>query len=163
MLARAPFDPARPPPRRRNDAAADQRGRGRGRGGNGGRTPRRARGRSRGSVPRDRRKRHSRAAVGVDVQPAVARRRCRDRAAVFRRLMPTPFGISPMTDPLVIAGTALSSRLLVGTAGYPNQQVLLDCLEASGAELVTVSIRRISLEGYAESLVDLLGGRYRLL
>src|SRR5215469_3811239 len=68
-----------------------------------------------------------------------------------------------MTDPLLIAGSALSSRLFVGTAGYPNQQVLLDCLEASGAEIVTVSIRRISLGGYAESLVDLLGGRYRLL
>ena len=68
-----------------------------------------------------------------------------------------------MTDPFLVAGTHLSSRLFVGTAGYPNQQVLLDCLEASGAEIVTVSIRRISLEGYAESLVDLLGGRYRLL
>jgi thiazole synthase len=68
-----------------------------------------------------------------------------------------------MTDPLIIAGTKLSSRLFVGTAGYPNQQVLLASLEASGAELVTVSIRRISLEGYAESLVDLLGGRCRLL
>jgi thiazole synthase len=68
-----------------------------------------------------------------------------------------------MTDPLVIAGTTLKSRLFVGTAGYPNQQVLLDCLEASDAEIVTVSIRRISLESYAESLVDLLGGRYRLL
>jgi thiazole synthase len=68
-----------------------------------------------------------------------------------------------MTDPLIIAGTKLSSRLFVGTAGYPNQQVLLQSLEASGAEMVTVSIRRISLEGYAESLVDLLGGRCRLL
>ncbi|HXC91968.1 MAG TPA: thiazole synthase [Stellaceae bacterium] len=68
-----------------------------------------------------------------------------------------------MTDPLTIAGKSLSSRLVVGTAGYPNQQVLLDCLETSGAEMVTVSIRRISLDGYAESLVDLLGGRYRLL
>jgi thiazole synthase len=68
-----------------------------------------------------------------------------------------------MIDPFLIAGTGLSSRLFVGTAGYPNQQVLLDCLEASAAEIVTVSIRRISLEGYAESLVDLLGGRYRLL
>src|ERR1700746_742851 len=68
-----------------------------------------------------------------------------------------------MTDPLIIAGTTLSSRLFVGTAGYPNQQILLDCLDASGAEIVTVSIRRISLEGYAESLVDLLGGRFRLL
>jgi thiazole synthase len=68
-----------------------------------------------------------------------------------------------MTDPLIIAGTTFSSRLIVGTARYPNHQVMLDCLEASGAELVTASIRRISLEGYAESLVDLLGGRYRLL
>ena len=66
-----------------------------------------------------------------------------------------------MDDPLFIAGTAFSSRLFVGTAGYPNQQVLLDCLETTGTELVTVSIRRISLEGYAESLVDLLGGRFR--
>src|SRR5437868_9524306 len=68
-----------------------------------------------------------------------------------------------MTDPLTIAGASLSSRLIVGTARYPNQQVMLDCLEASGAELVTASIRRISLEGYAESLVDVLGDRYRIL
>jgi thiazole synthase len=68
-----------------------------------------------------------------------------------------------MTDTFSIAGTRLSSRLILGSAGYPNQQVMLDSLEASGAELVTVSIRRISLEGYAESLVDVLGGRYRLL
>src|ERR1700741_723438 len=68
-----------------------------------------------------------------------------------------------MTDPLLIAGTAFSSRLFVGTAGYPNQQVLLACIVPSAAEIVTVSIRRISLEGYAESLVDLLGAPFRLL
>jgi len=33
-----------------------------------------------------------------------------------------------MTDPLIIAGTKLASRLFVGTAGYPNQQILLDSL-----------------------------------
>ncbi len=68
-----------------------------------------------------------------------------------------------MNDPLVIAGTSFSSRLIAGTARYPNQQAMLDALEASGAEIVTASIRRISLDGYAESLVDLLGSRYRLL
>src|SRR5215204_1200319 len=68
----------------------------------------------------------------------------------------------PMNDPLVIAGVSFSSRLIAGTARYPNNQILLEALEASGAELVTASIRRISLDGYAESLVDLLGG-YRLL
>jgi thiazole synthase len=68
-----------------------------------------------------------------------------------------------MADPLIIAGERFSARLLLGTAGYPNRQVMLDALAASGAEIVTVSVRRISLEGYAESMVDLLGGRYRLL
>jgi len=68
-----------------------------------------------------------------------------------------------MSDPLLIAGTPISSRLFLGTAGYPNQQVMLESLEASGAEIVTMSIRRISLEGYAESLVDVLGHRARLL
>ena len=68
-----------------------------------------------------------------------------------------------MTDPFTIAGTSLSSRLIVGTARYPNQQVMLDCLEASGAELVTASIRRISLAGEEESMVDLLAGRVKFL
>src|SRR5947207_12786682 len=68
-----------------------------------------------------------------------------------------------MTDPLVIAGTTFSSRLIAGTARYPNQQVMLDALAASGAELVTASIRRISLEGYSGSLIDLLGDKYRIL
>ena len=40
-----------------------------------------------------------------------------------------------MTDPLVIAGTTLNSRLFVGTAGYPNQQLLLDLADRIKAEL----------------------------
>ncbi|MBI1777044.1 MAG: thiazole synthase [Proteobacteria bacterium] len=68
-----------------------------------------------------------------------------------------------MDDPFQLGGERFASRLLIGTAGYPNQQLMLDAIQASGAEIVTVSIRRISLEGYAESLVDALGGRYRLL
>jgi thiazole synthase len=57
---------------------------------------------------------------------------------------------------LIIAGRAFDSRLLMGSGGYPNQQVLLDSLKAAGPALVTVALRRISLEPYAESLVDLL-------
>jgi thiazole synthase len=67
-----------------------------------------------------------------------------------------------MNDPFVLADRSFGSRLLVGSAGYPNPQIMLDAIAASGAEIVTVSIRRISLEGYAESVVDLLGGRYHL-
>ena len=68
-----------------------------------------------------------------------------------------------MADPLVIAGTTFTSRLIAGSARFPNQQVMLDALEASGAEMVTASIRRISLEGYSGSLIDLLGDKYRIL
>ena len=68
-----------------------------------------------------------------------------------------------MTDELIVAGTIYPSRLFMGTGGYPNQQVLLDSLAAAAPALVTVSIRRISLDAYAGSLVDLLDGRYTLL
>ena len=66
-------------------------------------------------------------------------------------------------DALIIAGRRFASRLLLGTGGYPNQQVMLDSLAAAEPAMATVSIRRISLEGYAESVVDLVGGRYPLL
>jgi thiazole synthase len=66
-------------------------------------------------------------------------------------------------DGITIAGRTFGSRLLMGSGGYPNQQVLLDALAAAGPALVTVAIRRISLDAYAESLVDLLGERYVLL
>jgi len=61
-----------------------------------------------------------------------------------------------MSDPLVIAGREFRSRLFLGTAGYPNRKVMLDALAASGSEMATASIRRISLAGDDESLVDLI-------
>jgi len=67
------------------------------------------------------------------------------------------------SDPLVIAGRSFHSRLFLGTAGYPNRQVMLDALAASGTEMATASVRRISLAGDEESLVDLLTGRVHFL
>jgi thiazole synthase len=68
-----------------------------------------------------------------------------------------------MSDPLIIAGQEFSSRLFLGTAGYPNRKIMLDAIEASGTAMVTASIRRISLAGDDESLIDLLGDRVRFL
>jgi thiazole synthase len=68
-----------------------------------------------------------------------------------------------MNAGLTIAGEAFGSPLMAGTAGYPNRQVMLDALGASGAEIVTVSIRRVDLSGPRESLIELLDGRYRIL
>jgi thiazole synthase len=61
-----------------------------------------------------------------------------------------------MLDPLTIAGREFKSRLFLGTAGYPNRQVMLDAIAASGTQMVTASIRRISLAGDDESLVNLI-------
>lgn len=41
-----------------------------------------------------------------------------------------------------IAGTELQSRFLLGTAGYPSPQVLRQAIEASGAQVVTVGLKR---------------------
>src|SRR5258706_3876407 len=68
-----------------------------------------------------------------------------------------------MTDPLVIAGTTFPPRRARGPPRYPHREGFLDGVAAGGAELVTASIRRISLDGYWGSLIDLLGERYRIL
>ncbi|BBK36998.1 thiazole synthase [Allostella sp. ATCC 35155] len=63
-------------------------------------------------------------------------------------------------DFLEIAGERFGARILIGTAGYPSRQVMLDAIAASGAEIVTVSLRRVSLAGgEPDDMVDLLAGR----
>lgn len=68
-----------------------------------------------------------------------------------------------MSDTLVIAGRSFTSRLFLGTAGYPNRKLMLDAVKASGTEMVTASIRRISLAGDDESLVDVIGDQIHFL
>ena len=65
-------------------------------------------------------------------------------------------------DSLVIGGQSAGSRLILGTAGYPNQRILVDAVRASGCAIVTVSIRRVSLQGHGSDTVSLLAG-YRFL
>jgi thiazole synthase len=64
----------------------------------------------------------------------------------------------------MLAGVELGSRLLLGTARYPSRQVLLEALEASGTEMVTVAIRRVGLAAAEDSLYEALRARgYRIL
>jgi thiazole synthase len=62
-------------------------------------------------------------------------------------------------DTLKIADKTFSSRLLIGSSMYPNQQVMLDSIAASGAQIVTVAIRRINLQGQHLSVQSLLKDR----
>jgi thiazole synthase len=66
------------------------------------------------------------------------------------------------SDTFTIAGVELSSRLFLGTAGYPNQSVMVEAVEASECEIVTMSIRRISLDKRGSDTVNLLKN-YRFL
>lgn len=57
-----------------------------------------------------------------------------------------------MHDPFVIAGRTFGSRLLVGTGKYRDLNQTREAIEASGAQIVTVSVRRMDLSGSGESL-----------
>src|SRR6186713_3305629 len=58
-------------------------------------------------------------------------------------------------DPLVIAGRSFQSRLIVGTGKYPSNPVMVQAHEASGAEMVTVAVRRVNISDRSrESLLD---------
>ena len=48
-------------------------------------------------------------------------------------------------DPLIIAGRRFRSRLMVGTGKFPSAAALKAALDASGAEIVTVALRRVDL------------------
>ncbi len=61
---------------------------------------------------------------------------------------------------LVISGKTFQSRLLIGTARYPDPSTRLRAIEASGAEIVTVSMRRIDVN---EPMVTDLTDRFFVL
>jgi thiazole synthase len=60
-----------------------------------------------------------------------------------------------MGDSLLIAGREFHSRLILGTGGFDNHELLAGALEASGAELCTVALRRLDPAARG-SIVDVL-------
>src|SRR5205823_7750722 len=62
----------------------------------------------------------------------------------------------PMSDSLIIAGRPFQSRLIVGTGKYKSFQETARALAASGAEIVTVAVRRVNLDRSKESLLDFI-------
>lgn len=60
-------------------------------------------------------------------------------------------------DTLTIAGRKFGSRLIVGTGKYASHEQTLEAVQASGAEIVTVAVRRVNLDAsVAESLLHVL-------
>ncbi len=69
-----------------------------------------------------------------------------------------------MSDTLKIGRYEFRSRLMVGTGKYPTNEIMKLALEASGAEVVTVAVRRVNLDRSSESMLDHIDTtRYALL
>src|SRR5262245_17852094 len=67
-------------------------------------------------------------------------------------------------ESLILAGREFRSRLIVGTGKYPGFQVMKDAHEASGAEMVTVAVRRVDLKARGpQNLLDHIDPRRYVL
>src|SRR5438270_3184928 len=73
----------------------------------------------------------------------------------------------PSHQPLMIAGRIFRSRLILGTGKFSSPEAMRDALDASGAELVTVALRRADLSGKKDPFANILEfidpNRYLLL
>jgi thiazole synthase len=57
---------------------------------------------------------------------------------------------------LVLGGKEFTSRLIVGTGKYSSNEIMRQAHEESGAEIVTVAVRRVSLPGKGDSILDFI-------
>src|ERR1700756_4639311 len=62
--------------------------------------------------------------------------------------------VQSQQEKLVIAGRELGSRLIVGTGKYRSFEEMKAAHRASGAEMVTVAVRRVPLDRKTESFLD---------
>lgn len=69
-----------------------------------------------------------------------------------------------LQDPLIIAGRTFRSRLLVGTGKFSSGALMRRSAEASGAEIVTVALRRVDLDNPQDDMLGALkGGDFLIL
>src|SRR5438105_10178788 len=68
-----------------------------------------------------------------------------------------------LTDHLEVAGRAFHSRLIIGTGKYRTYEEMKAAHRASGAEMVTVAVRRVPLDRSTESFLDHLDPSLRIL
>ena len=61
-----------------------------------------------------------------------------------------------MEDELTIAGRAFRSRLILGTGKYESFDLMRSAVAASGAEMVTVAVRRIDFDEAADDITSFL-------
>ena len=70
---------------------------------------------------------------------------------------------SAMTEQFKVAGKAFNSRLIIGTGKYRSFDEMKAAHRASGAEMVTVAVRRVPLDHSSESFLDHLDPALQIL
>src|SRR3954453_17488217 len=68
-----------------------------------------------------------------------------------------------MSDAFSLAGTTFDSRLIIGTGKYRSFEEMKAAHAASGAEMVTVAVNRVPLDGRTESFLDHLSPEMQIL
>lgn len=66
-------------------------------------------------------------------------------------------------DPFIIANKTFENRFLLGTGKFKNKKDLADSIEASGAQIVTVALRRIDLDHHEDNIVEHIPAHVTLL
>lgn len=61
-----------------------------------------------------------------------------------------------MTDLFALGGRTFHSRLIIGTGKFSSPEVMADALAASGAEMVTVALRRVDLDAPKNGIIDFI-------
>jgi thiazole synthase len=77
--------------------------------------------------------------------------------------MSTAVTATSSREHLIIAGREFSSRLIIGTGKYRNYEEMRSAHDASGAEMVTVAVRRVPLDRSSESFLDYLNPALQIL
>src|SRR5688572_12093730 len=77
--------------------------------------------------------------------------------------MSTAMSEKASSESLIIAGRVFTSRLIIGTGKYRNHAEMRAAHEASGAEMVTVAVRRVPLDRSSESFLDQLNTALQIL
>jgi len=68
-----------------------------------------------------------------------------------------------MSDSFTLAGHTFNSRLIIGTGKYRSYDEMRSAHAASGAEMVTVAVNRVPLDGSSESFLDHLDRKMKIL
>lgn len=68
-----------------------------------------------------------------------------------------------MNDPIIIGGVELTSRLFIGTGKYSRNTLIPEVIVSSGAQVITVALRRVDPNGGTENIMNHIPGHMTLL